>query len=879
MRKILFCVTLWLNFLLASPCQGDITVQKQVLDNGLTVILKEIHTAPIVALQMWVKVGGADENEEKAGISHLIEHMLFKGTARRKVGEIAREIETAGGEINAWTSHDEMVFYIVIPSRYFSTALDVVADAIQNSSFDPQELEREKEVVVEEIKMRTDQPSVRLDEALFAASYTVHPYRRPISGFEKTVQNIDREKIMNYFREWFTPENMNLVVTGDVTSHEALTAIEDAFKDFSSHGKALPQRPSEPPQSEFRSIVLREDVQKAYMEMAFHIPGITHDDIYALDMLASILGAGDSSRFFQRLKSEEKLVYSIYAYAYTPKEPGLFIIGGNLEADNVKAALGSILQEIDRLNSEPASPEEIQRAKINLESDFVYGKETVQGEARQLGYFETVVGDVAFEQTYLSRINQVTAHDISQVARKYLAPPNLTVGLLLPEGAPAELTPDRLKEVATKVEKPAVSTSNTSVPVPEKWMLPNGITLIVSENHRLPIVAIQAVFLGGVRFEGKDNNGINHFIAEMLTQGTKNRSALQIAKEIESMAGSMGGFSGRNSFGVSGTVLSQFFESGLELLGDVILNPSFPEEEVEKKRADILAAIERKEDQPFAFTVKSFDALFFEKHPYGMDPLGTKETINKFTSADLRKYYSHFARPKNLVLAIVGDVDSKILKEKVSTLFQGFSNPVSSYPVVLSESYPATIRRKEILRGKKTQAHIMLGFPGIDIKNPDKYSLQVLTTILAGQGGRLFTELRDKQSLAYALSPFEWEGTDPGYIAFYVGCSPSKVDQAVNGIASEVKKITEEKVMPQELVRAQNFILGNFSIEHQSNGSVASDMAFNERYGLGYDYAKTYLDNIMRVTVEDVQSVAKKYLDLNSYTLVIVKPEQPFQIE
>jgi len=401
----------------------------------------------------------------------------------KALGEIAREIETAGGNINAWTSHDQTVFHITIPSRYFSTGLDILADAIQNSSFDPRELGREKEVVLEEIKMRMDQPLAKLNKALFAASYKVHPYGRPVIGFEKTVQKFDRQKVMEYYRKWYTPDNMSLVVTGDFQSNEALGAIKSAFIHFTSHLKSSPKRPVESKQEEFRSIILREDVQKTYLNMAFHIPAVTHDDIYALDVLASILGEGDSSRLYLKVKSEEELVYSIYAYAFTPRDPGVFMIGSVLEGDKVRPALAGILQEIYCLQNEPPSPDEIRRAKINLESEFIYGKETVQGEARKLGYFETVVGDVAYEQTYLDRINRVTGQGISEVARKYLIPQNFTVGLLLPEKAASDLTSDGLREVVAKVEKPAFPAPNSLPPVTEKHILDNGITLIVRENH------------------------------------------------------------------------------------------------------------------------------------------------------------------------------------------------------------------------------------------------------------------------------------------------------------------------------------------------------------------------------------------------------------
>ncbi|HPD60680.1 MAG TPA: pitrilysin family protein [Thermodesulfobacteriota bacterium] len=878
-KKVILGLTLWISLLWWAPSWGNSLVQKHTLDNGLTVILKENHASSLVCFQMWIKVGSADEQDDEAGITHLIEHMLFKGTAKRKVGEIAREVETAGGEINAFTSYDETVFYLVIPSRYFSSGLDIMADAIQNSSFDPEELKREKEVVLEEVRMRTDQPSIKLDEALFSAAYTVHPYQRPIIGFEKTVQSFDRNKVMEYFHKWYIPDNMALVITGDFRPDEAMTAIKRAFLNFSSHIKAVSNRPAEPPQEKMRTVILREDIQKSYLEMAFHIPAINHNDFYPLDVLASILGDGESSRLYQKVKSEAGLVNSIDVSSFTPKDPGILMIGCLLEGDKVKPTLAKIFQELYRIQDEPPSSEEMQKAKLKLTSDFVYSQQTIQGEGRQLGYFETVVGDVAFEQTYVERINQVTVQEIIKVAQKYLTSQNATIGLLLPEKESPVITSEEIKKTIALLNPPLVASSETGALVTKKFILPNGITLIVRENRNLPIVSMQAVFLGGVRFEKKENNGINNFIAEMLTKGTNKRSALDIAKEIESMAGEVSGFSGRNSFGVYCTILSQFFEKGLELFSDILINPSFPEEELVKKRTDIIAAIERDKDQPFSFIRKNFDAFFFENHPYGMDVLGTKDVVNTLTSQDLEEYYGNLARSKNLVIAIVGDVKTDEAKKMVEDLFQRFSDLPCVYPAVSQELQPVAIRQKEIKQGKKAQAQVMLGFYGVDIKNSDKYSLNVLNTILAGQGGRLFTELRDKQGLAYVVTSFAWEGIDPGYIAFYVGCEPSKVEKAIEGIKKEIQKIAEEKVSPKELERAQNYLVGNFSIEHQTNASIAADMAFNERYGLGYDYSKRYLDKILKVTLKDVQKAAKKYLDLTRSTVVIVTPEEMEKIQ
>lgn len=854
---------------------GEPTLKKTVLANGLTVILREIHTAPVVALQAWVKVGGADEKDDEAGITHLIEHMLFKGTAKRRMGEIAWEVENAGGEINAWTSHDETVFHLVIPSRYFAEGLDIMADAVQHSAFDSRELEREKEVVGEEIRMRADQPTTVLMETLFANAYKVHPYRREVIGFQETVRAFTREKVLAYYQKWYTLDNITLVVTGDFQQEEALQAVQSAFARDRSPAKERDfRRPQEPPQRDFRGVVLRKQVQKAYLDMAFHIPSITHGDVYSLDVLASLLGQGDSSRLYQKIKQEKGLAYSIGAYSFTPQDPGVFMLNGVMEGEKAQAAVTAIMEEIYRLQVDPPSQNELERAKLNLASDFVYQKETVQGEARQLGYFETVLGDVAYEQTYLNRLSQVTASDVMRVAREYLTSQNLTAALLVPEKEALELSADALKQAVLQASPPPGPEREETSAKTVKHVLSNGSILLVRENHRLPVVSMQAAFLGGVRVETASTNGLTNFVAAMLTKGTPQRTALQIAEDIEDMAGSLEGFSGRNSFGVSCTVLSQFFDQGATLFAEVLLQPRFPAEEMEKKRQELLAALDQKQDQPVSYTLTTFDRLFFASHPYGMDPLGTKETVRSFAARDLQEWYARLARPGHLVLAVVGDVDQELVREKMERLFQGFSGTTPDVAKVEKQAPPERPRKQEIRKGSRAQAQIMWGFPGVDLKDEDKYPLKVLNAILAGQGGRLFTELRDKESLAYVVTSFAWEGIDPGYIAFYLGCAPGKKDKALEGIAREVKKVVENKVSPAELQRAQNYLVGDFAIGHQTNQSWASELALNELYGLGYDYSAAFVDKILQVNAQEVQRVAGKYLDLEHSTLLVVQPEE-----
>lgn len=843
------------------------------LENGLTVIIEEEHTAPVVSVQMWVRVGSADETDKEAGISHVFEHMLFKGTARKKVGEIAQIIESVGGDINAYTSFDKTVYHLTVPSRHFSTGLDIISDAIQRSSFDPAELEKELQVVLEEIRMNEDSPGRKLYKTLLSEAYTRHPYGRPVIGYVNTVESFTREQILGFFNRWYIPNNMTLVIAGDVDAEAALEAVKKEFKGFRKKTDPHKKRPVEPRQKEIRTGVLGQKVQAAHLGLAFHIPKIKDEDTYSLDVLSLILGGGESSRLYRKLKIDASLVHGISSYTMSMKDPGLMLITANLEAKNAASVVSGAVREIRRLEYEGPDLEELERAKFNLESDFIYSRETMDGIASKLGYFDTTLGDINYEKKYLEGIRKVSSGDIKRVAGKYLLTSALSAAVILPEEEKTLVTGPVLVGAAEEADKEARAVfagKKTDAGV-VKVRLDNGITLIVKEAHANPTVAFYATFPGGLRFEDARTNGAGNFTAAMLTMGTGKHSREGLARETEEMAASIGGFSGWNSTGVSGKFLSRFFDKGLDLTAEVIMTPTFPDEEIERLRKDTLAGIKRLEDNLPAYTFKLLYRSLYEKHPYGMPSSGSVETVSALKRDDLVKHYSEFFVPSRMVLVIVGDINSDYAIEKVKAAFKDFKGDSVPLP-----SPPAEVRQTGIRETggvkEKEQTHIGIGFLGTTIGDADSYALKVMTEVLSGQGGRLFVNLRDKKSLAYSVAAFSKDGADPGMVGAYIGCAPSKKDEAIAGIFKELEEISTVAVTDSELKRAKMSLIGGYEIGLQEVGSQAADMANNELYGLGYDFHKVYPGKIEAVTKDDILRVAKKYLTLDAYTISVVGP-------
>ena len=847
------------------------------LDSGLNVIIKEDHSAPVVSVQIWVKTGSANETEEEAGITHLIEHMIFKGTPTRKVGEIARTIESSGGDINAYTSYDRTVYYAEIASDYYEKAVDVLLDAVQNSVFDPAELEREREVVLEEYRRSMDLPERRFNWAMFDLCYKNHPYKRPVIGYESTIRSITREDILKYMHKWYTADNMALVAVGDFKKDEALEAIKRYSKNLPDRKGYNVSLPVEPVQTSTRVLSLSSDVNKVYMDLSWHMPSIKDPSIPAFDLLETILGHGRSSRLYNKLKMEKNLVRSIDAGAYIMADPGLFSVEAELGADGVNNALDAIIEEITRIKNEPITETELLRARRIVETDFLSAMETMNGQSQTLAFFETMTGDMNKSDDYLEKLKKVTAEEIMKVADLYLTSGNLSVGIMTPEGSKTEISGDQIAGIfsakSALYNQKISKSSEKSEEETTKVILPNGIRLIIKENHRLPLASIRIAFLGGTRLEKTAEAGISALTAKMLTRGTTTRSASEIASTVEAWAGEIEGFSGRNSFGISAELLSGDLYNGLELLADLIRNPSFPEEEIAKAREDILMDIKAKNDDPVNQLTDLFNETLYHEHPYGHPMTGTEKSVNSIKRSDLIEWYKSLAVPSNMVITVVGDVQKEVFTGKAKDVFKGLDSSDLKVPVVLTEPPLKGIREVHSER-QGEQVHIMIGYLDVALGSRENAVMTLVDTALSGQGGRLFTELRDKQSLAYSVSSFRRPGLETGAFAVYLACAPDKLKTAKKALFSELEKIKKKGLSAQELEDAKRYVLGNDAIEHQTNGDQAMRMALDELYGLGYDYYIGFNKEIAEVTLEDIKETLGRILIPDGYALVTVGPKR-----
>ncbi len=846
-----------------------IQVTRRLYPNGLTLLLIETHQAPVASLNICLRVGSRYETDEEAGICHLIEHMLFKGTARRGPGEIAKLIEANGGDINAYTSFDETVYYCTFASRHFESGLDILSDAVLGSVFDGQELEREKEVVIEEILRSKDSPSKVLSEALFEKAFPQHNYGRPIIGFKETVQGFSREKVVDFYKRWYAPGNMVVVAAGDFKTDHALGVCEKIFGALPAVPPPRVGTSEKSPQTETNTFVLTNPVQGSTMMMGFHVPALDHPDIPALDILSHILGEGESSRLEIKTKEKLGLVNSVYSYVYTPQEPGLFTIGYALPDKNIPKATVSILEETAALQDKKIDHDELARAKINIKSDAIYEKETVEGLARKYAYFETILRRHDFDEYYYQRIDAVTRDDVHLVAQQYLTPKNLTLGLIHPKDSKKKWTSEDLLQCT--LPRRVVSPMKKKQEEVLHLRLKNGLRLIFKENHHVPTLVIRSAHLGGVRAETLRNNGVHSLFTQIWGKSSKNLNAEQMAREIELLAGSMEAYNGRNLTGMKADFLSEKARDGVELFLDATLHPRFDKSEIAREKENILEAIRREEDELSSLAFKQFLKTLFPTHPYGLPILGEAKNVSRFSDKDLEREFRNLLNPRQTVIGVVGDFDTETMIQWLRPALESLRPRKHTLKAPPQDPSPKSLKIVEKIKDK-FQAHLVLGFRGVSFYDRERLALDVLNNILAGQGGRLFLELRDKMSLAYSVTSLSQEGIEPGYFGVYIATEPRKIKTAVEGILQELQKILEKTVPDEELERAKQYMVGAYEIDLQRNSTVATQLAFNEIYGISRNEWKELPEKILKVTAEDVLKVAKKILHLDRYILSIVRP-------
>ncbi len=811
-----------------------------VLPNGLKCLFEQRKGAGVVAVQVWVKVGSKYEADDQAGITHFIEHLIFKGTDEADGYELGPKIEALGGAINAFTSYDNTVYHIVVPEDAFETGLELLAGAVRSPRFPEKEITKEKSVIIEEIKMGEDHPQRKLFKELFSLSYEGHPYGRPVIGFEQTVSAALRPDIANYFSEYYTTDNMLVVVVGDFDEPKGKELLEKAFSGLGARPRA-PRRASP-----FRSGGLEKtrrierDVRESYLALSYPVPSLVHKDVPALEVLAKILGDGDSSRLQAVLKHKKGLVTNAGTYLFAPKEDGLLIVLATFNRADQKVILKGIDGELARVSRGSIDTWEMEKAKNLVRSSHIYMSETVQGRAQEIGYYATITGNPHFSDRYLKGIDRVSKADVKRVARAYVTGQTRSLVVLAP-----------------KIK-----------PNPRTFTLKNGLTCVLNRNSASPSVSFMVGFVGGLKEEAPGKNGSFNVLSRMLLRGTGKKDAQDIARKIDTLAGSIDPVAGKNVFGLCGTFLSKDFKESLSLLRELLTDTSIGQNEFSKVKLDVLSEIRQKDDEPVSFTFRAMYETLYKGHPYGKDTSGTAKDVAKLDRREIARLYKGYVAPGSAVLAISGDIDLKEtekLAERAFARWAGVPRALQKLPHVASSKVRNVER--QIL-----QTHMIFAFLGPGVASRDRYATEVMNGILSGMGGRIHKRLREERPYAYALTFFNQMAYETGALGVYIGTDRKHVRDVKTVVASEIVEIRRKGFSEEEILNAKRYLIGNHRTRMQTNSAIVSSMCLDTIYGLNADHFKRWPALIDKVTKEDVDEAARKYLALDRMVTIQVGP-------
>ena len=846
------------------------------LPNGQTFLAIPVPGMPVVAIQVWIGVGSYDELDGERGLAHLHEHMLFKGTVRdgqihRGVGEVARAVEAVGGQINAWTSHDQTCYHVVMPASAWEAGLDVLADAVCHPAFDAEELAREIEVVVEEQRRSADDPGSVAYDHLFAGVFRDHPYALPILGTAESVRAVTPETMRAFWAKHYVAENTSIVVAGEVDIDAARAAVERYFVD-----QPRTPHPVSPvlqaPRPRAAVEVIPSTFSEAKVILAWPTPAMLHRDMPALDVAAIALGQGDSSRLMRRVLRERELCNDIGASAWTPPRAGLFTVSLSTSKDRLREALLETVRTIQALRVDGLERAELEKARVNLVSDAVWKRETAQGLAHSHGYFLLATGDPLWESGYHARIGELGMDDVTRAARDWLGPQHLRL-VLLPGTGEGEL-PEAdvlLREVQALLGTQQLGLAAREPDVIdgiERVVLQTGDVLLVQPDHSVPVWGLRVATLGGLLGEDARTVGRSHLLGQLLTRGTEALSGDALAARVEGLAAGVQGFSGRNSLGLSAVSLSQHTDTVLDLVCHCLFGATLPQTEIDTHRNMQLEELRHEADAPGRQAMRAMTRALYGAHPYGHSVLGTPESLNGFQREDLLGYLRGRLAPGRLVWAVSGDVDPQHMADALTMRTPQDRAPLPSPP---SQPVPVLHERQVFrLTSDKQQAHIVLGFRGATLYEPERYALEVLASALGGQAGRLFLELRDRQSLAYSVGAMSVDGLDPGYFAFYIGTTPDKVPQALAGLYAQLDRIRQEPLTAEEIDRARASLSGGHQIGLQRRLSRAATVCLDEVYGLGRQAYRGYLDRLLAVTADDILAVARDRLNPDTAVEVVL---------
>ena len=846
------CLIIFSIILILPVFALDTTFEK--LPNGQTVVVQEVHSNPIVTIDTWVRTGSINETDTNSGVSHFLEHLFFKGTKKHPVGEFDRILESKGAVVNAATSKDFTHYYITIPSAYFDLALELHADMLTNPQIPRKELEQERKVVLEEISKDANTPAKIVFNNLNEMLYQNHPYKRKVIGSSQVISTIRREEILDYFNKYYSPSNMVTVVVGDVDTQQVLEKVANAF---SSEVKKSPKKIFKKEHSLFSQKRKIEylDAQSGYMTMGFRGESISDNDIYALDVLAQILGGGRSSKLYNNIKEQKGLAFSISAFNGSFKDDGIFYINTNFIHTNLDKLEKAIFDEIEYIQKYGITEEELNLAKKTIEQDTYIKRESTSDISTEIGYIVSLTNSLDLYKNYVNSIKKVSSSDVQRVAQKYLGKNKSAVSIALPK----EMQNNSEKVVEKHSAKKISEFSGA-----EKYAIDNGSTLILNKNLANDIVAISVIAKGGKLIENK--SGESTLLAATMLKGTKKYSSQELNNLMEENGIIIEPKAEDDHFIINLQTTTAQVDLALDILNEILNNSNLDDYEIEKKRIELLNKMKQLQDIPMNIALENFKSLIFENSAYSQTYKVLEKTLPTITKKDIRDYYNKVFDSKNVVISVNGNVDSQKFINELGTMLEDKKQQeikFLDYKVNrLKNSKNSIVSKKDL-----QTAWLFLGWQTAGINDEKDFAtLKIINTILGGgMSSRIYKNLREQDGLAYQLGSIYSPKSIAGMFITYIGTNPESLDYSKEKIKLEIERLKMEFVSDTELQDAKDRLKGGFIIALEKNSEKAFNTGLFEAMGVGYDFLEKYISIIDSISASDIVRVANKYF--NSYSV------------
>ncbi len=825
----------------------------ETLPNGLTLILDPDPTAPVVSAQIWVATGSMHEDAHLgAGISHFLEHMVFKGTRDYDADTLADTVQAAGGHWNAYTSFDRTVYYIDGPSASLPVFLKTLTGLVFHPTLPESEFEKEKDVIRREIDMGLDDPDNVASRLLFSTVFTLDPRRHPVIGHRHLFDAIRHEDLTGYHRSRYTPDRCFAVISGDFDPEEARRMAVELTVDSLPGGGRDPLVTLDPPQLGPRRARETFAVPTSRISLAWKTPPLDHPDAPAFDLLAGILGSGRASRLHRSLREEQELALEISAFSWTgPGREGLLAASADAEPAKRDALIEAILSVVAGVAASELD-DDLAKAKRQIAASQFRSLTTASGRAADLASNWHEARDLDFTRRYLAAIQAVTVADIRRAAAT-LTDERLSLTILDPLDAAA---PARIAKSARTREDIQVHT------------LPNGLTLALIPDHRVPLVHFQAAVRGGLPSETPATNGLNQLLASSLSKGTLTRSAQEIAVTLESLGASISANAGNNALLIQAAGLAPDIATIADVFAEIILSPSLPDDAIGREKASQLASLEEALQDPLHSGFRVLRQAIFSQLGYGLDPLGSPASLATLDHAALSAHHTRHFNTANITLAIAGDFDPAttldLIAGKFAALPQGqrWSAPASQ--LATGEVFTSHLPKK--------QAVLTVGFPGTTVSGANRHALAMIQEYASDMAGPLFTRIREELGLAYQVGATQFLGYDAGLFTFYVATSPEQVDLARRELLAEIGKIATAGIPDEPFDRVRSTVLSGLAIQQQSPSAIARHVALDLLFGHPADEYRRLAAAYTAITPEQVRETATRIFSVTP-TIVTILPE------